>query len=242
MASLRLSQRLFPDVRIAVPNGPALFASLNALARDQIPFASAVTFKRLAERSVDLARGRLSKRFTLRNRGLPKGIAMDPRNGPRKKDWPDLKQSVVVEPRFGFLADHEDGGKRHAKGGRRLAIPTKIVHSRMRTTRGAIKKSVRPASLREAYVEKGILQATTRKLPRGLRLFYLLRPEVRLKPRLGLRSDVFEVVGNDYGPFFQKELDAALRSRRTGSKRYSSELGRWRYLRERYRGEGMVHR
>ena len=41
--------RLVPDVHVTVPNGPALMPSLNALAREQIPFAGSVTAKRMTE-------------------------------------------------------------------------------------------------------------------------------------------------------------------------------------------------
>lgn len=95
--------RLVPDVNVQVPNGPALMASLHALYRDQIPFASVVSLKRMADLSVLRARGEFPKRFTLRNRGLPRGITYEPRRGPSKRDWPNLKIAVGVDERFSFL-------------------------------------------------------------------------------------------------------------------------------------------
>lgn len=225
--------RLVPEVSVTVPNGPALLNSLNALAKEQIPFASAVSLKRMAELSVRRAQGKMGERFTLRNKGVLRGIAFDPRRGPNKRDWPNLKMHVGIDERFSFLVDQELGGRKKARDGGRVAIPTEIVHKRKRTGTGKLKKMVRPGQLPDRYEVSQMLRANTRILPKGLTMFYLLRPEAKIKPRLHLREDVEETVDQTYERVFSQELTAALRSRRSGSTKYSSELGRMRYLRER---------
>lgn len=231
------NSRLAPDIHVTVPNGPALLSSLNALAREQIPFAGSVTMKRMAELSVRRAHQEFPKRFTLRNKGLPRGITFFPKNGPPKKDWPHGKMQVVVSERSAFLADHEEPTIRRPRSGGRLAIPTMAVH-KQRTKGGKLRKSVRPESLPDKFEQREALHSAQSKLPAGLTIFYLLRKQAKIRPRLHLREDVQETVGQTYDTIFAKELTAALRSRRTGSKSYSSKLGRMRYLRERTVVEG----
>lgn len=234
--------RLAPDVHVSIPNGPALLASLNALAREQIPFAGSVTMKHLAEMSVRRAHGMFPKRFTMRRKALPKGITLHPKGGPPKREWPNGKVSVVVTERASFLADHELGARRRAKSGGRLAIPTLIVHQRERTATGKMKQRAKPASLPDAYEIDQTLRSNKSKLPAGLTIFYLLRKEARIEPRLKLHDDVETTVSGEYDTVFRKNLSAAIRSRKSGTKKYSEQGGRWRWLRERYREEGMVHR
>lgn len=229
---------LVPTAHVTVPDGPRLLAGLNALALAQVPFAAAVTLKRLAWQSVDLARDRLPKRFTLRNRGMGRGITADPPRGPNKRDWPDLKMQVAIQPKSGFLVLQELGGKKRSSSGGRVAIPTLAVH-KQRTKKGSLRKAVRPESLPERSEVSDVLRANSKALPRGLSIFYLLRPSAEIEPRLELRTDVESTVAENHDTIFAKELEAAIRSRRTGTARYSTELGRMRYLRERYGGEGI---
>jgi len=225
--------RLVPEVSVTVPNGPALLSSLNALAKEQIPFASAVSLKRMADMSVQRARGKMSERFTLRNKNVPRGITYEPRRGPNKRDWPNLKMFVGIDERFSFLVQQEIGGRKKGRDGGRVAIPTLVVHKGQRTGTGKLKKLVRPSQLPDKYEVGQVLRANTKRLPRGLTMFYLLRPEAKIEPRLHLRDDVEETVEQTYDRVFSQELSAALASRRSGKKKYSSELGRMRYLRER---------
>lgn len=60
-----------------------------------------------------------------------------------------------------------------------------------------------------------------------------LRPSAQIEPRLNLRKDVGAAVAQSHDEIFAKELEAAIRSRRTGKTKYSSELVRMRCLRER---------
>jgi hypothetical protein len=230
---------LAPIAHVSVPDGPQLLAGLSALAKDQVPFAAAVTLKRLAWQAVDLARAEMPKRFTLRNRGLPRGITADPPRGPNKREWPNLKMHVAITEMARFLALQETGGRKKARGGGRIAIPTLMVHKEHRTAKGKLKQIVRPEKLPDRYEIGGVLRANTNILPKGLTMFYLLRPSAQIEPRLNLRKDVGTTVAQSHDEIFAKELEAAIRSRRTGKKRYSSELGRMRYLRERYGVEGM---
>ena len=72
--------------------------------------------------------------------------------------------------------------------------------------------------------------------------FFLLREQARIKPRLGLRDTVSDVVARTYRDVFIRELTAAVASRRVRGQSLSSDHGRLLYLRARYKLEGIIKR
>ncbi len=227
------------DFSVQVPDLDDLLVDLDHVARSQIPFATAVSLRRLGLASVDRQRTELAKRFTLRNRGIPKGFTMSPMR-PNKKDWPNIFVEVGAKPGFEFFKLHETGGVKRAASGR-VAIPTRFVHGD-RTARGAIKARLKPGSLKQARVHDARLVAKPLGAQPNLSIFYLLRERAQIKPRLGLRETVTGEVAGSYRDVFLRELTAAVASRRTRGQSLSSEHGRMLYLRKRYRVEGMIHR
>lgn len=227
------------EFSVQVPDLDDLLLDLEAVARDQIPFATAVSLRRLGLAAVDRQRTELAKRFTLRNRGIPKGFLMKPER-PSKKDWPNIFVEVGAKPGFDFFKLHETGGQKTAQGGR-VAIPTRFVHAD-RTARGAIRARLRPGRLPQRRVHNGRLVA--RPLPGRpkLSIFYILRERAEIKPKLGLRETVTHEVGSSYREVFIRELTAAVASRRVRGQSLSSEHARLLYLRKRYRIEGIIHR
>lgn len=228
------------DFTVQVPDLDDLLLDLDAVARDQIPFATAVSLRRIGLAALDRQRTELAKRFTLRNRGIPRGFNMQPQR-PSKKDWPNLFVEVGAKPGFEFFKLHETGGQKTAAGGGRVAIPTRFVHTD-RTTRGAIRARLRPGGLQQARVHDARLVARPLPSKPRLSIFYLLRQRAEIKPRLGLRETVTSEVGGTYRDVFIRELTAAVASRRVRGQSLTSEHARLLYLRKRYRLEGIIHR
>lgn len=226
------------EFSLQVPDLDDLLLDLDRVGRSQIPFATAVSLRRLGMASVERQRAELSRRFTLRNRGIPRGFTMQPMR-PSKKDWPNIFVEVGAKPGFEFFKLQETGGVKTGAGGR-VAIPTRFVHGD-RTSRGAIKARLKPSALKQARVHEGQLMARPLPARPKLSIFYLLRERAQIKPRLGLRETVTDEVSSSYKEIFLKELAAAVMSKRTGSRSLSSEHGRLLYLRSRYKLEGIAH-
>jgi hypothetical protein len=188
---------------------------------------------------VDKQRTELARRFTLRNRGIPKGFTMQPQR-PNKKDWPHLFIEVGAKPGFEFFKLHETGGQKRAQDGR-VAIPTTFVHSD-RTARGALRARVKPGSLKQKRVHDARIVAKPLPDKPQLSIFFLLREQAQIKPRLGLLDTVSGEVSRSYRNVFIRELTAAVASRRVRGQSLSSDHGRLLYLRARYKLEGIIHR
>lgn len=105
-------------------NATALGQALAKLAREQLPFATAVALTRTAQDARDHTRGRLGESFTLRARKrVESGISINPA---RKQDWPKCQAEVGLKD--GFMARQVTGGeKKPLAGTKHIAIPTRIT-------------------------------------------------------------------------------------------------------------------
>ncbi len=206
---------------------------LHEFAEEQLPFATAVSLTRLAQEAVDKTRGRMRRRFTLRSRRVPKGIQFNRAN---KKDWPKLHAEAGILDDFMVLQEL-GGTKRPRRGARFLAIPTRAIK---RTASGKVRKTQQPRSItarKTGFIDDGMIQRR-RTRSRRLGLMFFLREEATIEPRLGMRETSAEVMETRYAAVFDKELKAAIRSRRARKESFSSQFGRFRYIRARMDVEG----
>lgn len=105
-------------------NAKGLQIALSKLAKDQLPFATAVALTRCAVDARDAERKILNRRFTLRSRKRVEGGIQI--NRAEKKDWPKCKAEVGLKDEF--MARHVTGGEKTPKPGRKhVAIPTRLV-------------------------------------------------------------------------------------------------------------------
>lgn len=185
--------------------------SIRYAADEQIPFATAKTLTQLARIGRDASRARLPRVFTMRSRGLPKGIDFQ---RAEKRDWPRQRAYVGLKPWAGFLALHERGGVKRGERGHRIAVPTRIVK---RTGRGAVVKSQRPSSILRRKGGRIDEQARVRLSSprrRGASIFYTLHARVRVERAPFLREPVERAVRKLYARRLARNLADALATRR----------------------------
>lgn len=189
-------------------NARALARELGAFAAREIPFVSAVTLTRVAQRAASFQRTDMGRRFDIRSQRVPKGIRFRPAS---KGDWPH--QQALVGTLDDFIARHEEGGKKKPrKGAGRIAVPV-----RQRVPKGAGGK-IPPAKKPRALVQAGkvtevdgVLRGRIgRRKKAPLRAFYWLKPFVTIKPRLHLRLNVHRVLEEQHDRIFARELERAL--------------------------------
>lgn len=199
-----MTQRL--HVRIE-DNSREIAKAFGVLARDQLPFASAVTLTRLAMVGRDRVRQGMPSHFTLRNRRPQRGIQIE---RAEKRDWPF--QKALVGTRDAFMADHALGRVRRPQRSRTLAIPTRFVVAQ-RTTTGKIPKRLRPPSVlrrRGAFVKRRQIMASQRGAKRNLRIFHHLRSAVNIRKRWPMQREVQQIVQARHGVIFRAEMEKAV--------------------------------
>ena len=212
-------------------NGPQVQRWLTELERKQIPFATAVALTRTARDVVEEEMKQLPQRFTIRKKSMIRRAIKSIRA--EKRDWPMPSATVYVPEAFKFLADHEGGATRKGMAGHRVAVPTRLVK---RTASGRVRKAQKPGAIRRrktGYVDEEqqqIRQRTTKK--RRVGIFYLLRNKVQIQDRWGFAKIAESVADANYAEHFQRELAAALGSKKRKAK-ISSGGGRRAYLRAR---------
>jgi hypothetical protein len=222
-----------------VTNLPAVRAALQALPRDQVPFAVALSLTRLSVRVRDAARQQLQANFDVRSRWVVQRLSMDLT---RKGEWP--KPTSKVGEEYSPFELHEKGGpKLPGVGYAFVFVPTRFVRAQ-RDGQGKIPVALRPQSL----ISRGLVR--TAELPglglvlllnervaarangrrrRGAtrineagftpsgnqRALYLLRPTVQIKPKFGLFELGERVVKNQYAKVFVTAMDDAFKTRRS---------------------------
>lgn len=199
-----------------------LARALGDLTAREIPFVSAVTLTRVAQRAASYQRSAMQRSFDVRSQRVLKGIRI---RSASKRDWPN--QSAQVGTLDEFIAQHELGGeKRPRKGAKRIAVPVRQVVPK--GAGGGITRAKRPRALRQAGKVTEVEQALRGRKGRGkkapLRAFYWLRPSVRLKPRLGMRSNVRHVLEREHDRIFAHELDRAMRKTAARAAAKAAEL------------------
>ena len=215
-----------PELRVEVAsNADELRRAFRQIAKDQVPFATALALTRLAQRGQEAGRDRLSSEFKLRSRWVRNGLRI---KRAEKRDWPN--PVAIVGHRDEYMVLHETGGMKRARGGGRVLIPTRLVR---RTSAGRIRKRQRPAVLGPKLQEQPgkfgarRLELMTRRARRDRRkILYLMRRRVRIRPRFRLTATVNGVAADHSGPIFEKALEAAIRSARVRTGRFTSSEGK----------------
>jgi phage gpG-like protein len=196
------------DIRLEVDLPPYL-RTLNALGKDQLPFAVASTLTEVASLAQARLRAQLPRRFNIRSKWTAKGIQT---KKARKGDWP--RTYALVGTRDEYMVQQELGGIRRARSGRYRAIPSRVVKRR---ASGAVRKDQRPRALigkGRAYFGTESIQLTGGKSGRGRKgTAYWLREQVRMRPRWGMRQSVQQTAATTIQPVFRRKMTAALRSR-----------------------------
>ena len=101
-------------------NATKVAADLDAAARRQIPFATAVTLTRVSQDAKAELRSGLRGYFTIRSGWVSRGIVHEPA---RKSTWPI---AAVVATRDGFMARQAEGGLKRAATGKKLGLPVDV--------------------------------------------------------------------------------------------------------------------
>ena len=158
---------------------------VRALATRELPFATAAALSDTARAATERLQDSLAETFTLRNRGLRRGIRW---KRAEKRDWPRPYALVYVTPWAGFLALQATGGvKRPGRGAKTVAVPTSRVQ---RTSSGRVRKSDRPRQLLRRPTGDVVQsdRSLVIRIMKGRRVgrregdYYTLHKGVRLRP------------------------------------------------------------
>lgn len=192
----------------------ALAASLGEFARDQLPFATALALTRTARDASDAAREHLPKVFTTRGDKLARSFVA---GRAQKSEWPHI--SVPVGTLAEAMVLQETGGVKRARSQDGLGIPTRLI----RPSKGAkITKAKRPKRLLTKPGVRKADETIRRSKTRGSdrrEIYYLLRPAVKVKKRLGFQAVVTEAFERSYPGCFAAAMNEALKSRKTPAER-----------------------
>ena len=194
-----------------------LSSNLNEMARDQIPFASALALTRLAQEAQTFVRGDLPSHFIIRNGWAQRGIQV---KAASKKDWPQAEAEVGT--RDEFMARQMLGGVKTSLTGRQLAIPKAARMSPQALT----PKSKWPSALlKKAGIflqtpKTGNMAGRTAVFQRmrpspwryPLKTLYLFRGRISVKKRYDLEQTVEKIVASRYDETFGKALAYAIHS------------------------------
>lgn len=194
------------DVRL-----PEIHDRLDKLARQQIPFATALALTWTANEARDQVKAGLPSRFVIRSTWLERGI----RTTPASKRQPQ----AVVYSRDPFMVKQERGATKRPRA-QFTALPRKI----RRNQKQRITRSKRPAQILKrpnTFIQNlpgktdraGIFQRVGRK--GRPRLLYVLDPRpMEVKPRFEFAKTVERVVTRRYDKNFGKALARALATAR----------------------------
>jgi hypothetical protein len=191
---------------------------LDAMARKQLPFAVAAALTATAKDAQAAVKAQMPARFTLRGPWVPKGIRIRPA---KKAQWP--APSVEVGSIDRFMELQQTGGKRVGRRGR-AAVPDAA-----RPTPSALTKpSQWPAKLLkriDAFLMRGrggnTLVVTKRegysrekRFSDAYTVWYVLRGEVTVSPRLDLERTVRAVVARSWANRATEAIRKAMETRK----------------------------
>jgi len=178
---------------------------LDRLARDQVPFATAVALIRTAQDAQEEVRKQLKRRFTIRRAWVPSGIRITPA---RKTDL-----EASVGSRDHFMALQETGGIKRPRTAAHIAVPANVRRSKS----GVVTKANRPRALLAKpghfRTERAIMKRGRGKGARPVRLFTLAR-SARIRPRFGFKKTTARVAAVRLPKSFGAALARALASSR----------------------------
>lgn len=187
---------------------------LNDVEQQQVPFAGALALTRTAAAIQGRVRGELPKRFILRNSWVSKGI--------RTTKATKRHLEATVYSRDEFMLQHERGGTKTPRSGAHLTIPRGIRSG----DREIVRRNKRPNALRG---KPDVFKATIRgrlglwqrvgpkkrgKYRRGIKLLYVFKPAVPLRPRFGFVATGEVVAARQWPTQFRDAFEYAMRTAR----------------------------
>jgi hypothetical protein len=173
----------------------------------QLPFATARALTLTAQDAQAAIRAGMPSRFTIRNAWSQRGIIIKPAS----KDVIPYRSAVMVGDIWNYLFLQEPGGEKTPTASAHLAVPEDIRSSPSQILR----RQLRPKALlarKDVFIKDlgGGNQAIYQRVGKGLKLLYILVPEARIKPRLGL-AETAQKIGNErWAINFAASLEAAL--------------------------------
>lgn len=181
------------------------------LVNKQLPFATARALTLTAQDSQAALRVDMPKRFTIRNAWSQRGIIVKPAD----KNVIPYRSAVMVGDIWNYLFLQESGGEKTPTGSMHIAVPEDIRSSPSQILRRAL----RPKALlarKDVFIKDlgGGNQAIYQRVGKGLKLLYILVPDARIKPRLGLVETAQKIGNERWAINFAASLEAALMSAR----------------------------
>jgi hypothetical protein len=185
-----------------------VIAKVRGIADKQIPFATALALTRTAQDAQAEIRRQMPQRFTVRNNWIQKGVII------RKATKQDL--AALVIDRDDFMTIQETGGTKTPRG-RSVAVPQAVRVNK----RGIVPRTQRPSAL---VGKPNIFRAVIRGVDglwqrvgpkgRGIKLLYVLKPSVPIKPRFGFFETVRGVAVDRFTTQFELAFAHAVRTAR----------------------------
>lgn len=164
----------------------------------QMPYATSLALNRVANKGQAAARAGIQRTFTLRRPQFLLNTVKINREDRATKTRLDV--TVRIDPERDILAKFEAGGSKTPRDGRHIAIPTNNVR---RTKADIVTKGQRPRILLDSKsaakgrifkTAAGIFQRIGNKAASTVRMLYLFRSSVRLRPQLNFVTNVTTAV------------------------------------------------
>lgn len=151
----------------------------------------------------------LGQRFTLRRPDFVKRTIKRNREDFATKE--KLEAVVRIDPTRDVLAKHESGGTKTPRAGRAIALPTEHVR---RTKAQIIGKAQRPKALLatgKAFAKGAqLLTRVGRGAKALLRVAYVFKPSVQIKPTLGFVDTANKAVDRQWAQRAQAAIDRVI--------------------------------
>ena len=199
------------------------FAREMAAAGRQVAFATSRALNLTALDFQAEERRHIRRVFTLRRASFIEKQGVKIKGGFATKRR--LHVTIGVDDKASFLTKFEDQHTKRASAGKHVAIPQQV----RRNKKDIVTKGNRPRALkgkpkvfkvgdsptaRTAHLEPGLYQRMGGKRNPTLRLLYLLRGQVRIRPVLHYQRNATKVVQDRFDKHFPRELAYALRTAR----------------------------
>lgn len=222
-------------------NADEIARQFGEVAREQIPFATALALTSLAFEGRKASQTELQRSLTTRNRYSATGVQVNPAE---KASWPNMQSEVGIEKGRSYLIDHVTAGKRDG-GTHGRAI---IEDETQRTSSGRVPKGKRPAAL----IAKAIKARAKAKKRNGqdkrlpflfysrkwgnevlaqrtsderypLQILYAFRKGVSIKRQFEMDLAVERTVQANYAQAFDKALRRAIATGKSKGERQASD-------------------
>jgi hypothetical protein len=194
---------------------------VRALSRiaDQAPYAMALALNQVATEGQAAVRQHVARTFTLRRADfILKTIYRKPGEdfadrGSRSKGRPTVLEAAVrVREDRDVLAKHEEGGLRRPTRGSAIAVPAMVGRNKF----DIIPRGKRPAALRGNPKVRRVADRLLETMGRGkaatVRLLYVLRPSVLIRPQLRMEETVNRVAADRWEPLILAAVERVVRA------------------------------